>query len=499
MAEAAVMSAENEVSEAQSTSVRTGKPGRPAGFKPFNNELTPEEFFALLAAIPDSDWPKSLVYNWRRDPYTDNTNGGRDPKYIDVVNHAITERNIKEEHGSGTYKLQINTNDKYVAHTILSIEDPAFPPHIPPGDWLNNPRNKKWQSWKALVEKWWSQKIKDATGPQNSGDGVPPYMVQFMTEVRQELYRRPDLTNQGKDQLMSSVVSILPQLLAQQNTAQDPSKVIEALVKVKELVAPPAAAPSSEQNTLITFLLDEVKSMRQTTNDLMTRLIDMKTEATKQPSPMEQVKMMGELMTTVSGLVQAPVPQEPWQQVVSDLGPKVLDTVDKTMNMLAMRNAMQRPNAGMGAVPPRALPTGVAPAPPQPTVPTPPQPTAPQPSQPEEQPMDTMQRSMLVNVAALAAQALNLGLEGDHFAEQICRKFGDMTYESFLKQVPKDQLLPQLKAIPEAWAMLQPFENLLPEFIDSFYAFDAEPEDQTNSISLPSEPVKNGKPKGKKK
>ena len=116
--------------------------------------------------------------------------------------------------------------------------------------------------------------------------------------------------------------------------------------------------------------------------------------------------------------------------------------------------------------------------------------------------MDTMQRSMLVNVAALAAQALNLGLEGDHFAEQICRKFGDMTYEGFLKQVPKDQLLPQLKAMPEAWAMLQPFENLLPEFIDSFYAFAEEPEDEAKSISLPpAQPavVKNGKPKGKKK
>jgi hypothetical protein len=468
---------------------KTGKESTRFGVQESDAEQR-QAFMEHTASLTPDDWQRSLIYVYQWAPSVDLTRGGRDPKYRKIYTRHMSEEDIKRDLGSGTYELKFNQLDpkgreKTVDRLVVNIMDYDFPPNLPPGPWLDDPKNADWAWARPALEKKFNKPSTNGAAPTG-----PTWneMVQFLREEQ----RRPEPGASAKEQLMTSVVTILPALLAQSNNANDPTKIVEAMKTMKDMIAPPATA-SSEQNTLITFLLDEVKSMRQTTNDLMTRLIDMKTEATKQPSPMDQVKTMAELITTVSGIVQPAAPQEPWQQVVTELGPKVLDTANQAIHFFGARAmASHSPRPAITNGPPQPQPATAS-------VPTPAQPTAPQPSQPEEQPMDTMQRSMLVNVAALAAQALNLGLEGDHFAEQICRKFGDMTYESFLKQVPKDQLLPQLKAIPEAWAMLQPFENLLPEFIDSFYAFDAEPEDQTNSISLPSEPVKNGKPKGKKK
>jgi hypothetical protein len=112
--------------------------------------------------------------------------------------------------------------------------------------------------------------------------------------------------------------------------------------------------------------------------------------------------------------------------------------------------------------------------------------------------MDSMQRSMLINVAQLAAQALNLSLTGEQFAEQMLYKFGQMVYDQFITNVPKDQLLTLVKSIPEAWSALQPFESQLPEFIESFYSLpDQGDDDDPKSISEPEpKPVK--VPKAKK-
>ena len=114
--------------------------------------------------------------------------------------------------------------------------------------------------------------------------------------------------------------------------------------------------------------------------------------------------------------------------------------------------------------------------------------------------MDTMQRSMLINVAQLAGQALNLSLSGDQFADQVIFKFGEMVYGQFINAVPQDKLIPAMKAIPEAWQFLAPFEAQLPEFIESFYSLpEQEDEDEPKSISQPEPtPVKVAKVKKSK-
>jgi len=513
MAEAAVMMPESDVFQppASAPTSRAGTPaagGRPKGYKPFNNEVTPEEFFVLLNEIDDADWPKSLVYVWRRDPFTDSTNGGREPKYVDCVNRAIKESNVKEEHGSGTYKLQLNTNDKYVAHTILTIEDLAYPPHIPPGDWFNNPRNKKWVSWKPIVEKWWKEKLSMIAGPQASAtDNVA---MGELTRLVSQLANNNGRSNEG-DKLSAVLIQWALQQTADERKhdrdADSPGKLAELIRAVKELTpTTPATAPAHD-DTMTKFLLDEVKAMREQTNLLLTKMFEMKSEAVKAPDPLAQVETMAKLISTVSGIVQPASPKEPWVEVIQDLGPQVVGALDKFATGLAMRNTMnpqpQRPQTAQ----PRPMtqqpnPVQVIPAQAQPmTQPSENEPPPPNPSATAtatgEPDMDTGTRSMIFQVAVLAANALNLGMDGDHFADQVCYKFGQAVYDQFISNVLKESLLDKFKAVPEAWNVLQGYEPLLPEFIESFYAYATqEDEEETKSISEP-EPVP--KPVVKKK
>jgi len=117
--------------------------------------------------------------------------------------------------------------------------------------------------------------------------------------------------------------------------------------------------------------------------------------------------------------------------------------------------------------------------------------------QPEPAPaMDTNQLSILMNIAGEMSQALNLCLTGDQYADQFCFKHGQALYDQIIAQ-PKDTVLSLLKGIPQAWQMLQPFEGGLQEFVDSFYAYaQQEDEDAPKNISQPvSEPVKPKKAK----
>jgi hypothetical protein len=478
--------------------------GRPKGYKPFNNEVTPEDFFATLNAIDDADWPKSLVYVWRRDPFTDSTNGGREPKYIDVINRAVTERNIKEEQGSGTYKLQLNTNDKYVAHTILTIEDINFPPHVPPGDWFNNPRNKKWAQWRPLVEKWWKEKLAVVAGPAAQAPASDGAALHELTRLVSQLANNNGKSAEG-EKLSAALIQWALQQTADERKfereADSPGKLAELIRAVRELSPPPAAGGDPQQTTLITFLLDEVKSMREQTNMLLTKMFDMKTESVKQPGPLDQMKQMTEIMSTVSQFIQPAATREPWQEVATELGPKILSLGENIVTAVAMNNRVKanaappppaRPNPPQASIPVQAQPvTSAVPAPEAP----PSDPAILPPGEPE---MDSMQRSMLINVAQLAAQALNLSLTGEQFAEQMLYKFGQMVYDQFITNVPKDQLLTLVKSIPEAWSALQPFESQLPEFIESFYSLpDQGDDDDPKSISEPEpKPVK--VPKAKK-
>lgn len=448
-----------------------------------------QAFMEKTSLLTDEDWERTLIYVYQWAPIVDLTRGGQDKKYRKIYTRHMSEEAIKRDLGSGRYELKLNQlgpsgrGEKTIDRLIISIVDYDFPPNIPPGPWLDDPANADWQWAKPLLEARYKK-------PNGTGEGVPAYMVQFMTDVRAELNRRSDLNPSAKDQLMSSVVTILPALLQQQNSANDPSKMLEALTKVRDMFAP---AVPAQDNTMLSFLLAELKSSREQQTLLMTKLFEIKSEQTKQPDPLSQVKTMAELITLVSGIVQPPLAKEPWQDVVETLGPEVLKTVNTVAGAFAMGGRSNPPRPQPHVVTVQPQPVSQTPVQPQPvqsqTVPPIPEPV-PAPIPEPADTMDTGMRSMIYQVAVLATNALNLGMLGEQFADQVCYKFGQAVYDQFIAAVPKETLLDRFKSVPEAWQLLQPFEAQLPSFIESFYAFATEePGEEPKTISEP-EPVK---------
>ena len=513
MAQAAIAEVEQPLQPPPQDDLSSPEPRVPgSGRRPFTSkrygpdreapEEAQENFFQHLSSLSQTDWESHLVYVYQWDPIVDLTKGGKENKYRKLYSHAVTEESLKKELGSGTYNLRLNQlnqttrKEKTVRQVMLNIFDPDYPPNLPPGGWLDDPRNKEWAWAKPLIEKKWAPAAVAATPT-----GVPEYMVQFMNEVRRESHQRPDMTTGAKDQLMGSIVTILPALLQQQNNASDPAKMIEALVKAKDMLMPVAVAPPVQDNTMMTFVLSQLTRLQESNDKLMGLLLSQKANENKPADPLAQVETMAKLIATVSGIVQPAAPKEWYQDLAETLGPKVVDLTSQIVTMNAM-NARRPPNpAPVQHNPPQAH----APVQAQPTsaatqvIDLPPQPTPTETTSGEPE-MDTMQRSMLINVAQLAAHALNLSLTGDQFAEQILYKFGQMVYDQFISNVPRDQLLTLMKSIPEAWSALAPFEAQLPEFIESFYSLpEQEDEDEPKSISQPEPtPVKVAKVKKSK-
>ena len=505
MAEAALLDADPDVIEQNSPPPAAApagpkRMGRPPGTL-LNNELAPEDFFGQLNEMSDAEWAMSLCYVWRRDPFTDNTNGGREPKYVDVINRAVTEKDIKEEHGSGTYKLQLNRKDRYHSHTILSLEDPKYPPHIPPGDWFNHPRNKKWVTWKPLVEKWWKDKLLSLAAPttptpQEGGGAALGELTRLISQLA---------ANNGKssdgDKLQSTLVAWALQQTADEKKAEreadSPDKLTSMIRAIKELSPP----PPPQDNSMMTFILGQLTRLQESNDKLIQMILTQKTNDNKVPDPLAQVETMAKLITTVSGIVQPAAPKEWYQDLAETLGPKLVDLTGQIVQINAMnaRRPNPAPPAGRSVVPVTAQPAYPSPPPQSATPPpdAPPQ-TQEQPAAPE---MDTMQLTIITNLAIEVSQALNLGLKGDQYADQFCFKHGEAMYEQ-LTQIPAETLLPMIKSIPVAWQHLAPFEAHLPNFIESFYSLLEQDEpDETKSISVPEpepEPVKMAAKKSKK-
>lgn len=515
--------------------------GRPSNEKlEKDREHDPRTFAELQASLTDADWEKHIIYVWRRDPWYDTTNGGRDVKYIGVSSTAVTEESLKKDYGSGTYKVQLNRGDKPIAHVIYTILDEKYPPALPPGDWLDHPKNKKWQHWRPLIDARWKSRVTEIVGapPAQGGD------VEALTKLIQKLVERetgkPAASSENEKLTSTLVTWALQQTTEQRKVEREtdsPSKMVDMMTgmikAIKELTPapppPPAPPPEKkEMDPVVTLILtglrddlkaarEEAKAERETSRKLMEKILDAKAE---QVSPLAQIETLGNVIMKfgeITGKVSGP---RDWKDgivdAVSEVLPKAVDLGQAYLTQKALTDrqkltAAAAANANRPGAPatpaPAALPPATTTAPPAATAApstTTTEAAAPAPDQPPQQEMDVTERTQIMYMASQAAQALNLGLKGDQFAEQICVLHGDQAFEDFVAHFQKDALVDKVKAVPEAWNMLAPHEARLAQFIEAFYSFaesDDEPDDEPAPAPAPAKKPAAGKPaaKGKKK
>lgn len=107
-------------------------------------------FFQRVASIDRAEWgDRAKIKVYRLAPLI-NRLVGSEHKFVTIYGEPITEEKLKIDHGSGRYRLYLNyknaseKNEKELDMVELDILDPMFPPKIPPGEWLDDPRNKQW-------------------------------------------------------------------------------------------------------------------------------------------------------------------------------------------------------------------------------------------------------------------------------------------------------------------------------------------------------------------
>ena len=112
-------------------------------------------FFEGQKRIQSEDWgTRANVYLYRLEPITDRLKGGNSTVFVMKYDEPVDQDKILVDHGSGKYRAILtfrkpgeNTGDQ-VDSAIFEMLNPNFPPKVPPGEWVNDSRNKKW-AWAA--------------------------------------------------------------------------------------------------------------------------------------------------------------------------------------------------------------------------------------------------------------------------------------------------------------------------------------------------------------
>jgi hypothetical protein len=504
-------------------------PGRAQATTRWQRETTPEEragFFEHTSGLSEVDWENHLLYVYMWSPIVDLTRGGVEKKNRRVYTRHKSEEDIKRDLGSGTYELRLNRIDPLTRRErtdrriVIGILDYDFPPSIPPGQWLDDPRNADWLWAKPMLEKKYG-KPEHERAPAN---GQPTFLEMMDFMDRRETRHRQAREGEPKEASIDKVIDAVSKAQQVALTSMAPKhefNIVDVIKLIKDSEKPTGIDPVLSQ--VLTGLREdlkaareEAKAEREANRKLLDRIIDGKKEDS---NPLSQLDTYTNIFTRMTELAGRGGPRD-WKDVIADtvgdVLPKAVELGQFYVTQKQITDRMrppQRPPAPGApaaaspppatAMPPAAVPSPAAnpAAPPASTAAAAPDPTA----GTAGLEMDINERTQLVNIAILAAQALNLTLKGDEFAEKICDRYGGVAYDDFVAAFDRTQLLAKLKTVPEAWQLLAEHEPRLPEFIEAFYHFadpeqeEPQPEPAQPEPAKPAAKAKKPAAKGKKK
>lgn len=212
-------------------------------------------FFETMGKIRKEDWgPRASVYLYRVEPWTDRLRTS-DKKYIQSYDEPINEERILVDHGSGKYKAVLsfrkpnsgNSNTEIDSH-YFDILNLKYPPKIPPGDWIDDPKNKKW-AW-ARVPDAAAQQAASASGLGQMLDAVK-VINEIRTGVREEMEPAP-----------AAVVAPV----AVQPVAVDPWAAAEKILKMRS------------DNPMVAILMQRMEAMDRSAEEARKREFELQKE-----------------------------------------------------------------------------------------------------------------------------------------------------------------------------------------------------------------------------
>lgn len=184
-------------------------------------------FFKRVQAIAKPDWgTRAFITLYRLEPSIDRVRLG-EPKHIAKYAEPVDEDRIKQDQGSGRYRLYLTfkapteKTDQEIDSMDIDILDQNFPPKLAKGEWLEIPQNKKWE---------WCRNLLPDTAAQQQ---------QQKQSATSDLVDAMDVLDRA-------------QARAEERLRPQPNQTLEIIKGVKELMPPPTPpAPAATENKML--------------------------------------------------------------------------------------------------------------------------------------------------------------------------------------------------------------------------------------------------------
>ncbi len=450
-------------------------------------------FFEQLSRFNNVEWEQHIIYVYRLAPITDRTAGGT-TKYVQKYASRFDQETLKADLGSGRYRLQLNRyGDKGQSKTVrtfeIDIEDMNFPPKVPPGEWLDDPRNKRWA---------WARNKQDAIPA-----GGDPWTPERITRMVKEL--RPDVT-QPQDQMSitKAVLDAVKETRAELGAANNPASMI-TLLKELILIAKPAetdkpavadpldiltrakalfAGDSGKTDAVVTLLTEQLKTSRedakmaresaekerQRNHELQLKMMEQKNTAA---DPLDMVNKVLNLQEKLGGGQQSRRPG--WPGLLEDHADRLLDLGEKALGAIAYKRSQPAPAPNQ-----QQRPSQQQPAPNTQVQQTPP--AQPQGETVAQQPTDPDIAFLLPILESQGRRFVtafkNDPLSGGEVARSVILYADNATYER-IARMGRVKILATIDLLPEMKADLLKVgtQEMLNEFIDDFVAGPEDPDE----------------------
>ena len=307
-------------------------------------------FYETMNKVAKADWgPRANIYLYRVEPVIDRTRSG-EFKFICSYAEPINDDRVMADYGSGRYKLMLNyrkagaDQGDLLDSVYIDILNMKFPPKIPLGEWVDDPKNKKWA---------WAKEAGAAPAASPAAAAIDPlaHLNTFM-----------DIQDRIEERLKPAEPAA--------STAVDPWAAAEKILNMrsdnpmveilKEQMKVSAAAAEAERDRAF----KAAEAAREREFKLQEKLLESKTAtaAEKPKTLMEQLtdfKALKELFTSSNGDAAPHVGRTTYLDVARDLGSKFFESdlasgVGQWLGSLAQRNVSNPAPTNMnGTAPPQ--------------------------------------------------------------------------------------------------------------------------------------------------
>lgn len=410
--------------------------GRPPNARSFWDRLTDYGAEAWTGG-------QMIIYLYRLEPFIDRMAGGRKSVFVMKYFAAIDIDTIMQEHGSGRYKLLLNralptaVRGTLIDSCEFEILNPKFPPKVPPGEWVDDPRNKKWA---------WARPS-DATASNQPQQTDP---LAFAAQVMDYVERRTRSQTPAEPG-----TSNLDKILAVIANVGNPANMITALQGLKTLTGDEGKGTAA----LLQMLMDQNTEMREELRDIRNQ----RAEPKESKSLLEQLREAIDLTKTLKSMGgQTAAPGNDWADILPSIAKEAASGILPSIPLLiqAILNSHRPPTAQAYAPPPYPAQSPAA----TPAV------NQAAPAVPADL---TEYLKLLGEIQGPMVRYVNNGYSGKEFAEWFEDAYGAVLFGK-VKALGADKLVTAFRVSP-LWPQLAAIEAQFVKFCSEFCAATAAP------------------------